>query len=105
MNSILQLITVSTSKQARGSIFQNGFFGGFQFKISLKKLTFEPKSRVLFEKKPKNLTFHITWGSIQDWGCIEADTVCTSTYLPISIFAMIKSRFGKNIAIHLQMAL
>ena len=21
-------------------------------------------------------TFHITWGSIQEWGCNQADTVC-----------------------------
>ena len=79
-SNILIVPIISSWLQARGSIFQNGFLGGFQFKISLKKWTFEPKSGVLFEKTPKNLTFHITWGSIQEWGCIEADTVC---YLPI----------------------
>ena len=50
-------------KQAQGSIFQNEFLGGVQFKLSLKKWTFEQKSGVLFEKNPKNLTFHITWSS------------------------------------------
>ena len=38
--------TVSAWLQAQGSIFQNGFLGGVQFKISLKKWTFERKSRV-----------------------------------------------------------
>ena len=49
--------------------------GGVQFKISLKKWTFEPKSGGLFKKNPKNGTFHITWGSIQEWGCNQADMV------------------------------
>ena len=31
------------------------------------------KRGVLFKKTQKNMTFHITWGSIQEWGCIEAD--------------------------------
>ena len=60
---------------ARGSIPQNEFLGGVQFKISLKKWTFEQKSGGLFKKYPKNGTFHITWGSIQEWGCNQADTV------------------------------
>ena len=51
------------------------FLGGVQFKISLKKWTFEPKSGGLFKKTPKNGTFHITWGSIQEWGCNQADMV------------------------------
>ena len=33
------------------------------------------KSGGLFKKTPKNWTFHITWGSIQEWGCNIADTV------------------------------
>ena len=64
------LYYLPTSKQPRGSIFQNGFLGGVQFKISLKKWTFEQKKWT-----PKNMTFHITWGSIQEWVCIEVDTV------------------------------
>ena len=35
---------------------------------SLKKWTFEQKSGVLFEKNPKNMTFHISCCSIQKWG-------------------------------------
>ena len=35
-----ELYTVSASKQARGSIFQNGFLGGAQFNIVLKKWGF-----------------------------------------------------------------
>ena len=45
--------------QRQGSIFQNGFLGGVQFKKSLKKWTFKQKSGVLFKKTPKNVTFHI----------------------------------------------
>ena len=33
------------------------------------------KSGVLFKKTPKNMTFHTTWGSIQEWSCVQADTV------------------------------
>ena len=29
-------------------------------------------------KNPKNWTFHITWGSIQEWGCNIADTVVSN---------------------------
>ena len=57
--------------QARGSISQNEFLGGVQFKIFLKKWTFEQKK----QKNHKNVTFHIPWGSIQKWGFIEAGTV------------------------------
>ena len=59
----------------QGSIFQYDFLGGGQFQKSLKKWTFWPKSVVLLKKNSKNWTFHITWGSIQEWGSIEADTV------------------------------
>ena len=69
-------ITVSAPKQAWDSIFQNEFMGGVQFKISLKKWTFEQKSGVIFKKNLKNMTFYITtWGSIEEWACIGADTV------------------------------
>ena len=61
--------------QPQGCIFQNGFLGEVQFKKSLKKWTFQQKSGVLFKKIPKNRIFHITWGSIQEWGCNQADTV------------------------------
>ena len=59
----------------QGSIFQYGFLGGGQFKKYLKKWSFWAKSGGLFKKNPKNLTFHITCGSIQEWGSIRADTV------------------------------
>ena len=42
---------------------------------SLKKWTFEQKSGVLFEKNPKNITFHISCYSIQEWGCNQVDMV------------------------------
>ena len=68
--------TVSTLLQPRGCIFQNGFLGEDQFKKYFKKWTFQQqKSGVLFKKPPKNMTFHITWGSIQEWGYNQADTV------------------------------
>ena len=60
---------------AGGSIFQYGFLGGDQFKKYLKKWSFWAKSGGLFKKNPKNWTFHITWGYIQEWGYIDADTV------------------------------
>ena len=60
---------------APGFIFQYGFLGGGQFKKSLKKRSFSAKSGGLFKKNPKNWTFHITWGTIQEWGCIDSDTV------------------------------
>ena len=34
----------------------------------------------LLKKNPKNSTFHITWGSIQEWGCNQADTVINKKY-------------------------
>ena len=37
--------------------------------------TFWPKSGSLFKKNPKNWTFHITCGSIEELDSIEADTV------------------------------
>ena len=39
------------------------------------KWTFWPQSGGLLKKNSNNRTFHITWGSIQEWGCIDADTV------------------------------
>ena len=54
--------------------FKMGFWVRFNLKNSSKSGLFK-KSGVLFKKTPKNRTFHITWGSIQEWGCIGADTV------------------------------
>ena len=31
--------------------------------------------KINIKKKSKNRTFHITWGSIQEWGCNQADVV------------------------------
>ena len=63
----------------QGSIFfQYGFLGGGQFKNSLKKWTYWAKSGGLFKKKPQNWILHIIWGSIQEWGSINADTVFIS---------------------------
>ena len=28
------------------------------------------------QEKPQKQDFSITWGSIQEWGCNQADTVC-----------------------------
>ena len=33
----------------------------------------------LFKKNPKNRTFHINWGFIQEWGVNHADKVSIST--------------------------
>ena len=44
--------------------------------------TLQQKSGVVSKKNPKNGTFHITWGSIKDWGCIRADTVHICLYVP-----------------------
>ena len=68
--------------QPQGSIFQNGFLGRVQLKIVLKKCTFYSKSGVLFKKTLKNLTFQMRWGSIQEWGCIDADTVVAHCSTP-----------------------
>ena len=62
---IRYIYTVSAWLQPQGSIFQNGFLGGGQFKKSLKKWTFWAKSGGLLRKTPKNWTLHITWGSIE----------------------------------------
>ena len=59
----------------QGSFFQYGFWVGVNLKKYLKKWSFWAKSGGLFKKNPKNWTFHITWGSIQEWGSIRADTV------------------------------
>ena len=65
--------------QARGFIFQNGFLGGVWGSIQNipEKVDFWAKKLGFIQENPKNLTFHITWGSIQEWGCIQEDTVCT----------------------------
>ena len=49
--------------------------GGGQSKKIPNKRTFQPKTGSLFKKNPKDWTFHITWGSIQEWGGNQADTV------------------------------
>ena len=67
--------TVSASMQRQGSIFQNGFLGGVQFEKSLKKWTFKQKSGGFIQENPKKRDFSHTWGYIQEWRCIEADTV------------------------------
>ena len=36
------------------------------------KYPLAPKSGVFFKKTFKNMTFSFTWGSIQEWGCIQA---------------------------------
>ena len=61
--------------QCQDSIFQNGFLGGVQFKKSLKKWTFKQKSGGFNQENPQKRDFSQTWGSIQEWRCIEADTV------------------------------
>ena len=50
--------TIYASKQPRGSIFQNDILDVILFIVTLKKYTFRK-----------------TWGSIQEWDCIEVDTV------------------------------
>ena len=61
--------------QPQGSIFQNGFLGGVQLKKSLKKWTFKPKKWGFIQQKPQKCDFLHTWGSIEEWRCIEADTM------------------------------
>ena len=39
----------------QGSIFQNGFFGGVQYEMFLKKWTFEQKSGVVIKEYPKDI--------------------------------------------------
>ena len=77
--------------QPWGYIFQNKFLGEVQLKKYLKKWE---KSGVLFEKTPKNRTFHITWSSIQEWGCISEDTVCLQFYKECKIVKCLE-RWGK----------
>ena len=48
------------------NIFCYGYFGGGLF---------DQKVGVYFKKNPKNWTFHITCGSIEELDSIEADTV------------------------------
>ena len=60
-----------------GCIFQNGFWGEVQFKKSLKKWTCQQKKWGSIREKPQKQDFLITWGYIQDWGCIGADMVLT----------------------------
>ena len=44
------------------------------------------KSADLFKKTPKNWTIHITWGSIQEWGSINADTVYWSNFWKVLLY-------------------
>ena len=61
--------------QRQGSIFQNVFFWvGFNSRNPQKVDFYAKKWGFIQEKKPKRYFSH-TWGSIQEWRCIEADTV------------------------------
>ena len=58
------------------NFFNMGFLVGVNSKNPLKRGLFGQKVGGLFKKKPKNWTFHIIWGSIQEWGSIGVDMVC-----------------------------
>ena len=72
--------------QARGSIL------GFNSKYPSKNEHLSKKSGVLFKKNPKNMTFHTTWCSIQEWVCIQADTNEMHSRFPYS-----NNFFGKHL--------
>ena len=68
--------------QRQGSIFQNEFLGEVQFKKFLKKWTFMQKKWGFMQENSQKRDFPQTWGSIQEWRCIEADTVTWKDLVP-----------------------
>ena len=57
-----------------------GFFlVGINSKI-LQKVDFLTKKWGFIQEKPQKQDFSISWGSIQEWGCNQADTVLVIKY-------------------------
>ena len=46
-------------------------------------MDFLAKKWGFIQEKPQNMTFQTTWGSIQEWGCIQANTVIQMCHAPI----------------------
>ena len=72
----------TSSNRVPGFIFQNGFLGGVQFKFIPQKSAFLAKFvyfSCMWTYKNWKMNYSACWlGSIQEWGCICADTVAIS---------------------------
>ena len=59
-------------------------FGWGSIQIWPQKVDFWAKKWGCIQEKPQKVDFSKTWGSIQEWGCIQADTVYYTTYYLIA---------------------
>ena len=58
-----------------------GFWVGVNSKNPSKSGLFDQKWGFI-QEKPQKQDFSITWGSIQEWGCNQADTVNDNRHRP-----------------------
>ena len=64
------------SKAAPGFYFSIWVFGWGSIQKIPQKVDFLTKKWGFIQEKPQKQDFSIFWGSIQEWGCNQADTVC-----------------------------
>ena len=57
-----------------GCYFSKWVFGWGLIKKILQKVDFLTKKWGFIQEKPQKQDFSISWGSIQEWGCNQADT-------------------------------
>ena len=60
---------------APGFYFSFWVFGWGSIQIWPQKVDFWAKKWGCIQENPQKVDFSKTWGSIQEWGCIQADTV------------------------------
>ena len=58
-----------------GFYFSKWVFGWGLIQKILQKVDFLTKKWGFIQEKPQKQEFSISWGSIQEWGCNQADTV------------------------------
>ena len=58
-----------------GFYFSKWVFGWGLIQKILQKVDFLTKKWGFIQEKPQKQDFSISWGSIQEWGCNQADTV------------------------------
>ena len=65
-----------------GFYFSKWVFGWGLIQKILQKVDFLTKKWGFIQEKPQKQDFSISWGSIQEWGCNQADTVfCSDDFI------------------------
>ena len=72
LRSIYRIRLIATP----GFYFSKWVFGWGSIQKIPQKVDFLTKKWGFIQEKPQKQDFSITWGSIQEWGCNQADTVC-----------------------------